>query len=217
MYVATLYVHLGAGGIEVLVFQFAYFASVHGIGPFAAELCYIEQMGACAYLLVGVEGDANLPVLNLGVSHQIGHGGDYLGDARLVVGTQEGGSVGNDEVLAHMVFQFGELFYACCDARCLVQNDVCSVIVVDDTGFYVGSATVGARVHMGNKADGRDLSVGVGRQGGIDVCMLVHLHLLHAEGFELVLQIACQYILLLRTRAGSLVLFAGLCVKGHVL
>ena len=91
--------HLGTGRVEVLILQFAHFAAIHGVGPGAAKFLDIEQVGASSNLFVGIEGDANASVLNLGVSHQIGHGCDNLGNAGFVIGTEQRGSVGADDVL----------------------------------------------------------------------------------------------------------------------
>ena len=67
-------------------------------------------MSAEANFFVGIESDANFAVLNLGVLLQIFHSGDDFGDTRLVVGSEQSGSVGDYEVLAHVGIEFGELF-----------------------------------------------------------------------------------------------------------
>ena len=63
------------------------------------------------YLLVGIEGNAYVAMLNLVVVAEETHSLDNLGDAGLVVGTEESGAVGDDEILSNMVEQFGEAFW----------------------------------------------------------------------------------------------------------
>ena len=50
-------------------------------------------------------------MLNLVVVAEETHSLDNLGDAGLVVGTEESGAVGDDEILSNMVEQFGEAFW----------------------------------------------------------------------------------------------------------
>ena len=96
--------------IEVLEFQFAGFAAVHGVGKVGAKAFNVKLVSAQTDFLVGIESDANFAVLNFGVLLQIFHSGDDFGDTRLVVGAEQSGSVGDYEVLAHIGIEFGELF-----------------------------------------------------------------------------------------------------------
>ena len=79
--------NLGRGSVEVLKLQLAHVAAIHRVGPLAAEPLDVEVMGTHAYLLVGVEGYADLAVAYLLVVAQVAHGLYNLGYARLVVGT----------------------------------------------------------------------------------------------------------------------------------
>ena len=99
----TTYVNLCGGGIEVLVFEFADIAAIHGISPLAAKALDIEMVCSHADFLVGIEGDAYVAMLNVVVVAEVAHCLDNLGDARFVVGTEKGVSVGDDKVLADMV------------------------------------------------------------------------------------------------------------------
>ncbi len=88
VYVRALERDLGRGSVEVLELELAHFATVHGVGKVTAEELYVELVGTETDLLVRVEGDANLAVLHLGMCLEIHHGGDDLGDASLVVGSE---------------------------------------------------------------------------------------------------------------------------------
>ena len=101
--------NLGRGRIEVLELQFTDVAAIHGVGPVAAKALDVEMMGTHAYFLVGVEGYAYLAMTYLLMLLQIDHGLHDFGNARLVVGTQECRAIGDDEVLADVLEQFGEL------------------------------------------------------------------------------------------------------------
>ena len=52
MHIPSLEAYLGRGRIEVLEFKFTHFSAIHGIGPFAAELRYIELMGTQTDFLI---------------------------------------------------------------------------------------------------------------------------------------------------------------------
>ena len=91
--VASVHTHAldsdaGSGGIEVLIFQVADVAAVHGVGPLAAKLLHVEVVGALADFLVGVESHAYVAMLDLIMVAQIAHGLHNLSHAGLVVGTE---------------------------------------------------------------------------------------------------------------------------------
>ena len=136
--------HLARSGVEVLKLQVAEVAAVHSVCPLAAELLHIEVVRAHAYLLVRVEAHADISVLYLLMVAQVAHRLHYLGYSCLVVGAQQRCAVGNDEVLAHMMQQFGELLRTAHDAW--RQFNVAAVIVAHDVCLDVCSAAVGAGV-----------------------------------------------------------------------
>ena len=88
MYVASLDVDLGAGGVEVLVLQLANLATVHGICVAGTKFLHVELHHAATDFLVGGESDLDFAVLELRVFHDVLCGIHDLGHARLVVGTQ---------------------------------------------------------------------------------------------------------------------------------
>ena len=152
--------NLGRGGVEVLKLQLAHFASVHRVGPVAAELRHVEVMGTHANLLVGVEGYANLAVPDVLVVAQIAHRLHDFGNAGLVVGTEQCVAVGHNEVFAHVAEQFGKLLRT--QHNALGEQNVASVVLLHDARFDVGTATVGAGVVVGNEAYRRHRLIAVG-------------------------------------------------------
>ena len=109
MHAHTVDCNLGTCGVEVLIFQFAHVTTVHGICPFTSETLHVEVVGTHANLLVGIESHTNITMLDFLVVAQIAHRLYNLGNARLVVSTQEGMAVSHDKVLAYVVEQFREL------------------------------------------------------------------------------------------------------------
>ena len=66
------------------------------------------------------------------------------------------------------------------------------------------------------EADGGHVPCGIGRKCGIDVGVLVHLHVFQAQACQFVFQVLSQLELLLRTRAFALILLARLGVYRHI-
>ena len=218
--VAAVYGDAGAGGVEVFVFELAYFASVDGVGPGAAELVDVEFVGSAAYLFVGIEGYTYGAVLDFGVVQEVFYGGDDLGYACFVVGSEEGVTVGDDEVFADVGFEFGVSVDFGDDVLLCVEDDVAALVVVYDLRAYVCAAEVGGGVEMGDEAYGGGFLLGggveVGGEGGVDVGVGVYLYVFEAKGVELVDEVSGEGPLLLG--AGALVglVFAGLGVDADV-
>ncbi len=162
------------GGIEVLKFQLAHVAAVHGVSPLAAKLLNVEVMCAHANLLVRIEGYAYVTVLHLLMVAQPAHRLYYLGNASLVVGTEKCLSVGHYQVLAHMVKQFGKFLRTRHNA--LAQLNVAAVVVAHYPCLNVGAAAVGTGVIMADETYCGHFLTGVRLQGGVDISHLVHLH-----------------------------------------
>ena len=83
VHVKSLESYLSHSGIEVLEFEFAHFAAVHGVSEVGTEEVDIEFVSAEADFFVGIEGDANFAVLDFGVLLQIFYSGDNFGDTAL--------------------------------------------------------------------------------------------------------------------------------------
>ena len=207
-------VETGRGGIEVLEFEFANLAAVHGVGPFAAEALDVELVGAEADLFVGIEAYADGAVLDFGVLDEVDHGLHDLGDAGLVVGTEQGVSVGDDEVFALVCPELGELCGRECDALGSVEGDVPAVIGTDDARSHVGTRAVGACVHVGDEADGGDAFVCVGRQGGVEITLVREFDVIEADFFKLAFEEAGKDHLTRRARCHAALLVALRVIRG---
>ena len=187
MHAHALDVDLGSSSIEVLVFQIAQVTAVDGVCPVAAELLYIEVMGAHADFLVWIEAHADVSVLDFLMVAEVAHCLYDFSDARLVVCTEQGSSICYDDVLALVRLEFREFFYAGDDAR--TEFDILAVIILDDAGLDVFSAGIRTGVHVRDEADGRSLFLGIALQGGVDVAHIVHLYVAQTFFLQFVLQV----------------------------
>lgn len=121
---------------------------------------------------------------------EILHQGHDLGHAGLVVRPQEGGAVGDDQVLPQVLVQTLVYVGAHGHAQSLVEDDGPAVVVLHDPGPDPRAAGLGGGVHMGDQAQGHPLPTlrEVGREGPHDVAVPVHTGVLHTQGPELLRQ-----------------------------
>ena len=174
---------LGGRGVEVLILQLPDLAAVHGVGLLRGELGEVEVVRAPANLLVRREADGDLAVLLLRMGQEAGAGADDLGDACLVVRPQEGGAVGDDELLADVLREVREVLHP--QGLAVPQLDV-PALVAEAPGLHVLAADAGGGVHVGDEAQGGQvLAAGGGRQHAVDIAGPVQLHVLKAQGRQL--------------------------------
>ena len=95
----------GAVGRKRLVLDIAGGFAIHRVGEVGAELFQIDLVDAAADLLVGREQDLDRAVLDLRVLKQEMRRIHDLGEAGLVVGAEQRGAVGRDDVVADLVGQ----------------------------------------------------------------------------------------------------------------
>jgi len=183
--------HGGSSGVEVLVFHGTGIAAVHSIGKVGTKAGNVKQAGTLADLLVRGKGDAQLAVGQALFQHGL-HGGHDLGHTGLVIGAQQGGAVGGDQGLALHRGQEGEsgnLHHHAGGG----QGHVAAVVVLVQDGVHVLAAGIGGGVHVGDEAQcGLVLAAGSGRQAAVDVAVLVHTGILHAQSLELLHQLVGQ-------------------------
>ena len=98
-----------------------------------------------------------------------------LGDAGLVVGAEQRGAVGGDDVVADLIGQRRIVGDADDLRRIARQHDVAAAIVLDDLRLDVLAGAVRRGVHVRAEADDRDLLVGVRRDRRVDVAVLVEM------------------------------------------
>ena len=165
----------GAVGRKGLVLDIAGGFAVHRIGEVGAELFQVDLVDAAADLFVGREQDLDGAVLDLRVLNQELRRIHDLGEARLVVGAEQRGAVGRDDVVADLVGERGMVGGADHLRGIGRQHDVAAVIVSYDLRLDVRAGAVRRGVHVRAEADHRHLFVGVRRDRRIDIAVLVEM------------------------------------------
>ena len=107
-----------------------------------------------------------------------GGGGHDLGNAGLIVSTQQGGTVGGYQPLAHVGVQGGIIGTAQVDLLFGVDAQILTGIG-QHLGLDVLAGGIGRGVHMGDQADGGQ--AGITGYGAGDVAVFVHLGILDAK------------------------------------
>ena len=211
MDVATVESDLCRACVEVLVLDAANGTTVGGVGIVCAEALDVKEVGAAADLLVGGEADLHGGVVDAGGDDAL-HGSQDLSNARLVVSAQQGGAVGDDQVLAVVIAQAGEIGLGHGQTQRLVQDDV-TALVVDDAGLDVGTGAAGCGVHVGDQTDdGQALVTG---NSAVDIAVLIHKGIGDAHSLHFGHQFCAQDLLLLGGGAGG-GLGIGLGVEGNI-
>ena len=153
--------HRGCGRIEVLELQLAYRPTVHRIGVVGTEAGHVELDHSAAYLLVRGEAYLDFRVLHFRMFHQILDGIHYFGDSRLVVSSEQRGTVGGDYGLALIAGQFREVGYAQGKSGNPLELYVPAVVVPDNLRFDILARCVRRGIHVGDEAYGRSLMIQV--------------------------------------------------------
>lgn len=126
------------------------------------------------------------------MGQQVFAGGDDLRHARLVVGSQQGGAIGDDQLLTDVPLQEGEVLHF--QASGLLQGQV-PALIGDDLRMDVRPADGGRGVHVGDEAQGRSLAPGGGGQQGIHIAVVVQVGPLQAQIRQFLGQIPAQNLL----------------------
>ena len=176
--------------------------AVHGVGEVGAELFQIDLVDAAADLLVGREQDLDGAVLDLRILDQELRGIHDLGETGLVVGAEQRGAVGGDDVVADLVGERRMLGGADHLRGVGRQHDVAAAIVPHDLRLDVLAGAVGRGVHMRAEADHRHLLVGIRRDRRVDIAVLVEMGVAESHRLQLRGQQAAEVLLLLGGRAG---------------
>ncbi len=116
--------------IKVFKLQFSDFATIHGISKISIEFFHIKMIGASSDLFIGCKGHTNGSMLYFRVLFQPLQRRYDLGNSGFIVGSQQGGSVGGDDVLTFVVRQFREIDRGKDNVFFLVQNNISTVVVL---------------------------------------------------------------------------------------
>ena len=117
--------------------------AVHGVAEIGGELLDVDLVDAAADFLVGREQDLDGAVLHLRVGDEEMRGVHDLGEAGLVVGTEQGGTVGRDDVIADLIGERFVLGGADHLGGVSGQHDVAAAIVLHDLRLDVLAGAVG--------------------------------------------------------------------------
>ena len=192
----------GTVGRERLVLDMPRGFAVDRIGKIRAELAEIGLVDAAADLFVGCEQDLDRAVLDVGMADQEMRGIDDFGKARLVVGAEQGGAVGGDDVIADLIGEGGMLGGADDLAGIARQHDVAAAIVADNLRLDVPAGTVGRGVHVRAETDDRHPLGGIGGNGRINVAVLVEMGVAKTDRLQFRREQAAQILLLVGGRTG---------------
>ena len=202
--------------VEVLIFQSSQFTPVHGIGKVRPEFCHIEGRGAPAGFLIRGKAHPESPVGNFRMVPEIfqsRHNGRHPG---FVVRPQKGSTVGEQDILAPVLFDLREIFRGKQDLFVPVQQDVFSVIVPDQEGLHVLAGSFRTGVHMGDESHGGTGDPCCGRQGAHYIPLVIQGHIRKPQAFQFFRQESGQHHLARCAGQFPIILLAGLGIERNV-
>ena len=145
---------------------------------------------------------------------EINHSLDNFGNTCLVVSTQQGMTIGHNEVLTDMLAKFGENFRTC-NKTSLFQLNISTVVVLNNMRFDISSRGVGTGVHVGNETYHGGVLLSIGWECGIEIAFVCQFYVFQTNLLELVAQEARKDKLFVRTRRLTRV-FGRLCVECRI-
>ena len=149
--------HRGLVRRECLVDDLAELGAVQCVGDVGPQITRQIGVHAAADLLVRRETDPDRAVGEVRVLQQMTSHDHDDGDAGLVVGTEQGGPAGGDDVLAALRCQIGELIRREHLVRVIGQGDVPAVVVAMDDRLDTSGVETRRRIDVGQKSDGGDI------------------------------------------------------------
>lgn len=97
---------------------------------------------------VGIEGHTNFAVFNLWMFQQVNHGLNYFRNASLVVCSQQGVSVGDDEVFSNVVQKFWEFLWRRDNVVSSIENDISAIVFFNNPWFDFIAGAIRTGVHV---------------------------------------------------------------------
>ena len=193
MHIAPFENNLGRSSIEVLKLQLTHFTAIHSIGPFTTELLNIELMRSQTDFLIGIKTDTDFAMLDFGMLFQIYHRRNNLGNAGFIVSTQQGLSVGDNQVFPFVVEQFGKLGRRKDHFPLFAKNNILAIVILHNTRGDILTTHIGACIHVGNEPHDRYRLICIGRKGGEQITVLIQRDLFQAQSLQFFLQIFSKH------------------------
>ena len=212
--VIASHMHDSRGGVEVFILQLAELTAIHGVGPLGAEAIQRKTVGAATDLFIRREPQVNITMRYFWMGQQMGRRRDDFADPGLVIGTEQGGAIGGDEILSQILAQRGE-FDRAEHLLTAAQGNLAALVRLDELGLYRLAGEIRCRVHVGDEADGGNRGADIGRQQGGQIAVVIQCHLVQTQSAQLVGQQAGEGEL--TGRGGTLTLARiGLAIKGDI-
>ena len=126
-------------GGEGLIFDLAGAFAVDRIGELGAEFFQVRLVDAAADLFIGREQDLDGAVLDLRVLRQEMHRVHDFREAGLVVGAEQGGAIGRDDVVADLGGERRVLAETDHLRGIGRQDDVAALVIPHDLGPDIGA------------------------------------------------------------------------------
>jgi len=187
---------------EGFVLDIAGGLTVDRVGEIGAELFQVNLVDAAADFLVRGEQDPDRAVLDMRIAkHEQCRIHDF-GDARLVVGAEQRGAVGGDDVAPDLIGERGVVCRTNDLCRIGGQHDIATAVVPHDLRLDIGAGAVGRGVHVGTEANDRDPLIGIGGDRRVDVAVLVEMGIGKPHLPKLACQKSAQIFLLFARGTG---------------
>jgi hypothetical protein len=170
--------------IERLVLDLAERRPVDRVPGLCVESLEVEAVHTIADLFVAGEADPNRPMLQLGVLEEVVDGGHDLGDARLVVRSEQRRAVARHELVADVICELRADLRVERDSGVARKRQPASLVANDLRLDVVGRGVVGD-VDVREERNRRRGTVGRRGQCREHVELLVELRVLEAELLEL--------------------------------
>ena len=174
--------------IEVFIFYLTEFTAIYCIGKLRSKTRNIEPVCTTADLLVRGESNADLAVRNFFVGKQISCRFHDFCHACFIVCSKKRGTIRRNQILTLIPFQKREFRNTHKNLFFLVQADVFSIVIFYELWFYIGSGQSRCGIHMGNKAERRNLFSLIGRNicrnFRINITILTETHTLGTHFFQ---------------------------------
>ena len=111
--------------------------------------------------------------MQMGMGHDVLHGIHDLGHTGLVVGAEQGGSVGGDDGFSLMREQLGEFRGPEGEAGHSLEGDVGAVVVFDYLGADILAGCVGGGIDVGDESHGRHIRIDIRRDAAHYVSVFI--------------------------------------------